>query len=259
MKDLSLDVLHLIEKYGDDRKTALKENGRLEYMYALSDMRENLLEWYPFEKEASLLQIQADFGALTGLYSRKVKQVVVLDESKMALHVAKKRHEDRTNIEYIQADLFSYAREYEACFDYVVIAGSLKKPYEYCLDAAKMILKPGGRLILAVCNEFGLKYMTGAKREEDCFTRNRIIELLGGSFASMEFYYPMPDYKLPAIIYSQYYLPRKGDLTNQIPAYDYPKYLLLDVGAAYDAVCEDQQFENFANSFLIIWSNHERN
>ena len=75
----------------------------------------------------------------------------------------------------------------------------------------------------------------------------------------MEFYYPMPDYKLPISIYSQSYLPGKGDLTNTLTAYDYPKYLLLDIGASYDAVCEDGQFENFANSFLVIWRKYGAN
>ena len=76
--------------------------------------------------------------------------------------------------------------------------------------------------------------------------------LAGGSF-----YYPMPDYKLPSVIYSDRYLPKKGDLTGMPALYDYPEYLLMDVGAAYDAVCEDGQFENFANSFLVIWSAHK--
>ena len=75
----------------------------------------------------------------------------------------------------------------------------------------------------------------------------------------LEFYYPMPDYKLPISIYSQSYLPGKGDLTNTLTAYDYPKYLLLDIGASYDAVCEDGQFENFANSFLVIWRKYGAN
>ncbi|MEW3562678.1 class I SAM-dependent methyltransferase, partial [Enterococcus avium] len=84
-------------------------------------------------------------------------------------------------------------------------------------------------------------------------TKKNLEELLAGG----SFYYPMPDYKLPSVIYSDRYLPKKGDLTGMPALYDYPEYLLMDVGAAYDAVCEDGQFENFANSFLVIWSAHK--
>ena len=41
-------LLELLEQYGGDEKQILRENRELEYFYALSDMRENLLEWYPF-------------------------------------------------------------------------------------------------------------------------------------------------------------------------------------------------------------------
>lgn len=43
----------------------------------------------------------------------------------------------------------------------------------------------------------------------------------------------MPDIKVPVTIFSDEYLPGKGDLTDTITAYDYPKYLLMDVGEAY--------------------------
>ena len=64
-------LLGLIKTYGADRKAILGANPKLEFLYALSPQRENLLEWYPFRKEGTLLQVGSDFGALTGLYARK--------------------------------------------------------------------------------------------------------------------------------------------------------------------------------------------
>ncbi len=57
----------------------------------------------------------------------------------------------------------------------------------------------------------------------------------------------MPDYRIPVTIFSDSYLPSKGDLTDQMMAYDYPSFLVLDVGASFDAVCEDGQFGQNAN------------
>lgn len=269
MKDISREMMEIIQRYGDNTRQALQEHSKLEYLYALSDMRENLLEWYPFKEEGSLLQIGSDYGAMTGLYSRKVREVVVLDPSGDNLEVNQKRHKDADNICFLEGDLLDYAKSQMEAegkrFDYVMMIGSLEPNYEARIQAAKQMLKPEGELIIAVCNQFGMKYWAGAEKDEYSFSKKTITELIVGERVAeskpgdLEFYYPMPDYKLPITIYSQSYLPGKGDLTNTLTAYDYPKYLLLDVGASYDAVCEDGQFENFANSFLTVWRSHGSN
>ena len=73
--------------YKGDRKQALKEHVWLDYLYALSDQRENLVEWYPFRGDGCLLEAGSGYGALTGVYSRKVAHVDVLDESEENLEV----------------------------------------------------------------------------------------------------------------------------------------------------------------------------
>lgn len=258
-------ILDIICKYGTDFKLALKENSRLEYMYALSDIRENLLEWYPFRANASLLQVGADCGALTGLFSRRVSLVTVLDEEEIQADIIKQRYSEAENITCLAMDLLEYEKTVSAVYDYVVMTGTLKMPYSERITAAKKLLKPGGKLIVAVCNQFGLKYWAGVKKDDCSFSRDDIAFLLTrddiehGRTGSLSWYYPMPDYKLPTTVYSESYLPKKGDLTFMLTAYDYPEYLLMDVGAAFDTVCEDEQFENYANSFLIIWSDYAGN
>lgn len=272
MNDISKEIIELIQTYGADTKRALQEHSRLDYLYALWDMRENLLEWYPFREDASLLQIGSDYGALTGLYSRKVREVVVLDPSEDNLTANRMRNKGAENIAYVTCGLEEAAERglvaasdggEAVLFDYVMMIGSLEPEYEAQIRAAKSLLKPGGELVLAVCNQFGMKYWAGARKDEHSFSKKMITRLVSGDdkeeHDNLEFYYPMPDYKLPITIYSQTYLPGKGDLTNTLTAYDYPKYLLLDMGASYDAVCEDGQFENFANSFLMIWRSHGSN
>lgn len=255
IKKIDSRIEALVDKYGDNIKLAIKENIRVEYMYALSDIRENLLEWYSFKPDAKLLQVGSDYGALTGLYSRRTGHVTVIDESADNLRINKKRHKDADNITYEAVALCDFKSSEK--FDYVVFAGSLKPEFKEQIEYAEALLNTGGKIILAVCNRFGMKYWAGAPKDKYTFTRKEIEKYLPDGNA--EFYYPMPDYKLPVTIYSEKYLPGKGELTHAILAYDYPPYLLLDVGATFDAVCEDGQFENFANSFLIIWSSHGEN
>jgi 2-polyprenyl-3-methyl-5-hydroxy-6-metoxy-1,4-benzoquinol methylase len=257
MNDLSPEIRNLYVKYQGDIKTLLKENPNLDYMYALSDIRENLLEWFEFDESASLLQIGSDYGALTGLYSRKVKQVTVLDSNHNNLSFNRLRHQKRDNINYVTGSLDTYTGEH---FDYVVMIGSLDEPYEDQIRKAKALLKPEGTLILSLSNRLGLKYQAGAIANSSMLSRQELLELLCGNKGqdgNAEFYYPMPDYKLPVSIYSDSYLPSKGDLTHAILAYDYPKYLRFDLGKMFDEVCEGKEFQTFANSFLTIWSRHE--
>ena len=263
MKDISKELMEMWERYDGDVRQILEDYSRLDYFYALSDIRESLLEWYPFRPDGTLLQVGADYGALTGLLSHKADQVTVLDENADQLEFCRKRYVGAGNIRLVQGSLMGYQGEHpEEKFDYIVMAGTLQPEYEAQIAAAKALLKPDGELITAVCNSLGMKYWAGVPKDEHSFSRKAITRLLTGDEKKeqeLEWYYPMPDYKVPMTIYSQGYLPVKGDLTNTITAYDYPKYLQLDVGASFDMVCEDGQFENFANSFLTIWRSHGSN
>ena len=217
---------------------------------------------YPFRPEGTLLQVGADYGALTGLLSRKTAEVTVLDQSQDQLEFCRKRYAEAGNIREICGDLTGFQKEQAGeQFDYIVMAGSLKPDYEAQIAAAKALLKPEGTdrdsvqfpwyEILGRSSKRRTQLFKKSHYETSDRKRNREEEL--------EWYYPMPDYKVPMSIYSQGYLPVKGDLTNTMTAYDYPKYLQLDVGASFDTVCEDGQFENFANSFLMIWRSHGSN
>ena len=76
MKDISYDILELLEKYGSDPEgiqKALETEKAPEVLYALSPIRENLLEWYEWNPSGSLLQIGADYGALTGMLAEKLR------------------------------------------------------------------------------------------------------------------------------------------------------------------------------------------
>lgn len=256
MKKLDKEILALVEKYGNNTRQALKENKKLPYLYALAELRENVLDWYEFKKEGRLLQVGADYGALTGLFLDRVNQVTVLDESEDSLEIVKRRYRATSGaerLEYFCGTVTELAdREPEtAVYDYVVCIGTLRtsEPVSVQLEAAKSLLAPGGTLLLAVNNRLGIKYFAGAKREGVSLTRRELEMLLPGG----RFYYPMPDYRIAGEIYSDSYLPKKGDLAGVLPVYDFPRYTSMEMGAAYDAVCEDGQFGQFANSFLVLW------
>ena len=91
MKKINQELIALFDKYGSDRRRALRENKKLSYLYALADLRENLLDWCQFDPEQQALQIGADAGALTGLLARRLSSVTVLDVSEENLEVVRRR------------------------------------------------------------------------------------------------------------------------------------------------------------------------
>ena len=54
-------------------------------LYHLSEIRENILEWYSFTDHAKTLEIGSGCGALTGLLSNKSEKVTCIELSKSVL------------------------------------------------------------------------------------------------------------------------------------------------------------------------------
>lgn len=272
------DEILKICKSGQDIQALLRSTDRWPLLYHLSDVRENVLDWYGFDREANLLEIGAGCGAISGLFCRKVKRVVAIDLSKRRSTINAVRNGGLGNLEILVGNFEDI--EIEEKFDYVTLIGVLEysgyyiskgaDPYEAMLKKVKKFLKPGGRLIIAIENKFGLKYWGGAAEDhtggffdgiEDyrkvdgvrTFSRPEITQLLkSAGFSENTFYYPMPDYKLPDTVYSDEFLPKPGMLEHVTDVYDRERFVLFNESSAYDALIRDGQFPYFANSFLII-------
>ena len=270
------DELLQITKNHKSFHNILKANSSWPILYHLSPLRANLLEWYPFNESASLLEIGAGCGALTGLLSEKVSQVTAVELSKKRAEILSSRYEDRENIEVFVGNFEDI--HFDQKFDYVTLIGVLEysgkygdgpSPYLDFLKKAKSMLSPNGTLIIAIENKYGLKYWAGASEDHTgrlfdsiehylgnddvrTFSKKEIEELLrNAGFSNNEFYYPMPDYKLPSQIFSDSYLPKPGDLKVS-PNFDRDRLLLFNEKIAFDNIIQNEIFPFFSNSFLIF-------
>ena len=77
-------------------------------------------------------------------------------------------------------------------------------------------------------------------------------QLREAGFDRLEFYYPLPDYKLPTEIYSQYHLPEVYPFGSNTPNYDRERYSFFDEGKAMNELIREGKFEMFANSYLVV-------
>lgn len=271
------EVLLNLVKSRQNLKEIVCQTDNWAVLYHFLPVRENILDWYDFDSEASLLEIGAGCGALTGMFARKVKRVVAVELSKKRAEIIYYRYRRCRNIEILVGNINDMSIQEK--FDYVTLIGVLeyagkftksKKPFQKFLEKIKSYLKPKGRLFIAIENKFGIKYWAGARedhvgrffesienypnvKEIKTFGKLELEKIIKDSgFKDINFYYPMPDYKLPKVIYSDDYLPGIDDYFEVYsPNFDRERCVLFNESHALKGIIKNQQFPFFANSFLV--------
>jgi len=271
------DDLLALFKAGGDVSAVLREDKRWPVLYHLSPDRRNLLEWFPFRKEAHLLEIGAGCGALTGLFTEKVAKVTAVELSARRSQIIYERCRLHENLEIIAGNICDL--KFNGRFDYITLVGVLEyarsfvkaeAPALKLLELCRALLKPGGILFTAIENKFGLKYFAGAREDHsgrsfegiegyradapaETWSRDELSALLSRSgFAGRRFYYPCPDYKLPEEIFSDDYLPEVNHIFQDAPNYDRDRYRIFSEKLALVNLVENRKFDFFANSFLVL-------
>jgi 2-polyprenyl-3-methyl-5-hydroxy-6-metoxy-1,4-benzoquinol methylase len=270
------DLLEIVKKTKDYSDVLFNDN-RWPVLYHLSPIRQNIINWYPFKKKSSILEIGGGCGAITGALCQSVNEVKVIELSKRRSVINYERHKGYENLEIIVGNLNDI--KFNKKFDYITLIGVLEyagsftdtsEPYKDFLKNIKKYLKPSGKLIIAIENRYGLKYFAGAKEDHTgkefdgitgyqgnnkvrTFGKKELENLLEESgYRGQEFYYPHPDYKMPIEIYSQNFLP---DVTSSLvpaPNFDSERYELFNETEAWKGIIENHQYEFFANSFLVV-------
>lgn len=250
--------------------------------YHLSPVRHNLLKWFPFNPEGSVLEIGAGCGALTGVLTQKLKKVTSLEYSEQRAMITALRHQNNSNLEVVIGGLQDYNTEEK--FDYITVIGVFEyagkfyegsDPYKSFLDKIKSFLKPDGVLLLAIENKIGVKYLCGAKEDHTekvyesiynypysdgvrTYSKKELSEVLNASgFNNSEWYYPWPDYKLPTQILSDDTLPDDVNLLwDLFPNGSRGKNLMSEKRLA-KTLNTAGLLNEFANSFLVIAGTQE--
>ena len=240
-----------IVKTENDLEDFLTEHDEWDYLYNLSNIRKNVLEWYDFREDARLLEIGAECGAVTGLFCERVSEVVSFDSDERKCEINRERNKSYSNLKVISSteDLE------EIKFDYVVIIADVS---DASLNLASKMLKQDGILIIVAANRFGIKYFAGASDvgEIKRLGRKKLIDMLiRHFFTDMTFYYPIPDYVFTTEIFSENNLPKRGDIKSESPDFTDGTIRVFDEVKAIDDICDDGDFEEFANSFIVVCQN----
>lgn len=274
----------IAENPPEDYVQAIHDNYSWPAYYHLTQVRKNVLNWYPFKPDSNVLEIGCGLGAITGVLCDKCNSVTAVELSKRRATAALLRCRERENLEIIVGNLNDI--QFEKKFDYITLIGVLEyqgrytntdNPYRDFLVKIKSLLKPEGTLLIAIENQYGLKYWCGAGEDHTgvpfdgmnqyiltnqgirTFSKVALKNLVAESgFKHSYFYYPMPDYKLPTAIYSEQCLPDKENMQDVEYYYSHGRNTLVaDEKKIYKDVIENQAFEFMANSFLVECSDKE--
>lgn len=254
------EVLKKVENcVGEDFSKTLDSKTKIKNVIALSDVRENILNWYEFKKDCTILELNANYGEITGLLCKNAKKVVSIEASKKYADVIEKRHNNKENLELIVGNYENI--ELQEKFDYIVIIGmveNLKEAIEY----SKKYLAEDGTILLAVNNRFGVKAWITMNEDaniinnqKQAVSKEELQIILQGM--NYKYYYPLPDYKLPNIIYTDNSMPTTTNIYRDL-TYKDENVNFKEVDAYYQIISNNKEdFKNFANSFLLEISTKE--
>lgn len=271
------ELIELINS-GEDLEEAAKKDGRWPVYYHLSPKRENILNWYPFKKNCSVLEIGSGPGALTGLLAKRAGTVVSVELTKPRADVNAARSSAYDNVEIMVGNFNNMV--FKQKFDYVILNGVLEyagsftdgaHPYRDFLEKIRPLLKKNGTLLIAIENRFGLKYFNGTPEDHTArlfdgidgyagidfvrtFTKTELTDLLKESgFKKLKFFYPAPDYKLPEAIYTDASVDMAGQRIST-DSFNLNRLCLFNEGEVFRTLLKENIADRFFNSFLVAAS-----
>lgn len=193
-------------------------------------LKNNYIDWIPLKAEETMLQLSETMDNLNGLW------------------------------DYIVAsDTFARVPK--------IFPGNTS--YERFFEEIKKHLKPGGHLILAVDNRFGLTYFAGSKERltgkyfeglegyghsegVQTFSRENILEMAReAGFAAAKTYFPYPNFRYMTALYTEEHLPTLGELSKNLCNFEEERAVLFDETAVFDELIKEGKFQEFSNSYLF--------
>lgn len=274
------EILEIVKKYSTvEYAGIIEERKSWPVLYHLSNLRENIVDFIPMKKTDKVLEVGSGCGAITGALSRKAGSVTCVDLSKKRSMINAYRHSECENVTIHVGNFKDIEPDLPCDYDYICLIGVFEygqsyiggdTPYEDFLNILKRHLAPGGRMVIAIENKYGLKYFAGCKEDhlgtyfsgiEDyatgggvrTFSKNGLEQIFRAcGVEEYHFYYPYPDYKFMTTVYSDVRLPQKGELSNNIRNFDRDRMVLFDEKSTYDGLIKDGMFPHFSNSFVVI-------
>ena len=284
--DVEDEILDIVRNNSEkEYNRIISERKSWPVLYHLSYVRTNIVKQIYVDKKMKVLELGSGCGAITGALSEMAGELKCVDLSRKRSLINAERNRDKDNIEIIVGNFEDVEPELPCDFDIITLIGVFeysaayindREPYKKMLEMVIKHLKAGGRAYIAIENRLGLKYFAGCKEDHlgtyfegiegyitekgvRTFSRNEWEEMLQGQgIDDYMFYYPYPDYKFPAYIFSDAFLPDGEELCINDRNLDRNRLKLFDEARVFRSIVKEGMFPQFSNSFLIELKKAER-
>ena len=271
VEDTILDIV----KNQTDYNEILNKSNDWAIHYHLNPARTNILNVCNIKKDDVILEVGSGCGAISSGILKLSENLDALDLSEKRCTINYERNKQYSNFNIYVANFYDFNTDKR--YDKVFLIGVLEyaklyfpnedNPFIYMLKKIKNLLKDEGTLYVGIENKYGMKYFSGSPEDHTgnyfesiegynnktvkTFSRNTLDGMLHDSgFEHTFFYYPLPDYKFPEEIYSDYFLP-KHHFNNLGHSFDRDRYIMFNENKALTEASKDGNFCFFANSFFV--------
>jgi SAM-dependent methyltransferase len=274
-EEFILDVLmHECDIYD-----VLMNDDRSQILYQLSPRRKYITAPMDIQKTDYVLEVGSGMGAVTAGIAEKARFVDCIDLSKRRSLANAYRNKNCDNISIFVGNFekISLKKKYDVAvlvgvLEYAQMYIASSSPFVDFLKQLHELLKPGGKIYVAIENRLGMKYFSGCAEDHwrrpfigiegyaadsgnnkaKTFSKSELAVILGNAgFGSLYFYYPFPDYKLPTVIFSDDWLPQKADYIYRGLVYGSQRMHLFDDAKAIKSLGQTEESKFLANSFLV--------
>ncbi|MCI8949034.1 MAG: hypothetical protein HFG49_03195 [Lachnospiraceae bacterium] len=261
---------HFTNNFSD----SLAETEGLETVSYLSELPNGLLGWYPFEAGGRILQIGSWFGVYGEMLAGRCRELTILEADPYRAYMTDKRLKAFPNIRVFPTDAVAYCKNCSEKFHYVIfiVDETIERipdadSYRKVLNAAKQVLSPEGKLLFALPNRLGVKYLCGVpdpkthisfdgitenNSELYRFDREELLQFIKGlGFFYVKMYYPMPDFSHPQVIYTDEFRP-DSSIQERLHIYtNHKTKRFLDEWILLEKFARNDVMHCFTNLFLV--------
>jgi SAM-dependent methyltransferase len=260
-----------------------REAGTWAERYHLSKSRANCLRPFALNREMRVLDVGGGCGAITRYLGEMCGDVDMLEPMIARAAVARVRTRDLGNVEVFVGEI--NAVPLKPAYDLITVIGVLEyvgagsrsdQPYIDFLRSLSRVLLPGGRILVAIENRLGVKYLAGAPEDHSgrpfdglegyrsggparTFSRIELEELFRAAGLSGDFYHAFPDYKMTRAVFSERRnLVQSGHSRGacQLPSPDWnqPREPWVDEESLWRGLVQSGVGRHFGNSLIAVVS-----
>lgn len=256
--------------------------------YHLSSKRSQLLRGFDYDPGKRVLEVGCGCGAISRFLGETFNSVISIEGSYPRARLARLRTRDLDHVAIINSPFeeicFTTKFDMIFCigvFEYASMFVHADDPHEKILRYFDDLLAPGGVLVLAIENKFGLKYFNSSaedhtgvmfdgiegyprfEKKARTFGHVELTERLERYFGTIDFYYPWPDYKIPSCVLTESMLTRvdTAELIGSFHSTDYGnrgRKPLFDEALAWRELSANRMIPSMAHSFLVVATKAER-